>query len=300
MKANFDMQDKRLLVEEAAIRKSFTDTVYRIHKKSVDEAEMIFEREAIYYKKALTDNDTLMSCTGISLYSSFLDIAISGVSIQPGSKSEAFLEARSAKQLETEYVEGEPVLREKWIKVCRLVVTAYGELNMRIAAGQIIRMNNPIVLYDGDHFQPRTNGRGELTVDYTPSIPRKSNKIIGVWCSIIVPNEGIDFKWLLEDDVRRLAEYSRPKETDRNKNPQTAWLYRSNGGQIDPGFLEAKCIKHAMRAYTKLPVSGNVSFEGDGSDETNDAGPAGFAPNENKEKETVVINQQDEDPNSPF
>jgi hypothetical protein len=297
MQADFNISDKRLLVDEEAIRISFIDTICRIHKKSTREAEIIFERESMYYKKALTDNTTLMSCTGISLYSSFLDIAISGLSIQTGSKSEAFLEARSAKQLETENINGKPVLREKWVKVCRLVVTAYGELNMRIAAGQIIRMNNPIVLYDGDLFRPRTNERGELTINYVPSIPRKSNKIIGVWCSIIVPNGGIDFKWLLEDDITRLAEYSRPKATDSNKNPQVAWLYHSNGGQIDPGFLEAKCIKHAMRSYTKLPVSGNVSFEGD---ETNDAEPTSFAPDENKEKETVVINQQDEDPDSPF
>jgi hypothetical protein len=260
-KVNFDIADKSKLVDEPAIRESFINTLCCIHKKSPADAEMIFEREAIYYRKALSDNEWLRKCTGLSLYSSFLEIAINGLSIQPGAKSEAFLEARSAKQIVPEVRDGKTVNVEYWIKVCRLVVTAYGELNMRILSGQIVRMNNPIVIYEGDRFQPRTNERGELTVDYAPAIPRQSNHIVGVWCSVVLPKGGIDFKWLLEEDIRRLAEYSRPKKTKEGENPQTSALYRSNGGQIDPGFLEAKCIKHAMRAYTKLRLSDSIVVE---------------------------------------
>ncbi|MDR0712755.1 MAG: recombinase RecT [Bacteroidales bacterium] len=292
---NFEIQDKKLLVEDPDIQASFIDTLCRIHKKSAGEAEMIFNREALYYKKALLDNEWLRKCTGLSLYSSFLDIAISGLSIQPGSKSEAFLEARSAKQLESKEEGGKIYQKEVWVKVCRLVVTAYGELNMRIACGQIVRLNNPIVIYEGDRFQPRTNERGELTVDYAPAIPRKSTKIIGVWCSIVLPNGGIDFKWLLKEDIHRLAEYSKPKNVE---NPQSSALYRSYDGQIDPGFLEAKCIKHAMRAYTKLHISDSITLE---EDEQSEATPTGFASNETKERETVTVQQQpEEDPDMPY
>jgi hypothetical protein len=189
------------------------------------------------------------------------------------------------------------VQREVWIKVCRLALTAYGELNMRIASGQIVRINNPVVIYEGDSFQPRTNERGELTVDYAPAIPRKSNKIIGVWCSIVTSGGGLDFKWLLEDDIQRLAEYSRPRKTNYNEDPQISELYTKNGGQIDPGFLEAKCIKHAMRAYTKLHVSDNIAIE----DDEQDSETAGsFATAETKKTEAAVIIQPEEDPESPF
>jgi hypothetical protein len=295
MKADLEIKDKKLLVDEPGIRQSFIETLCRIQKKSAGDAEAIYEREALYYKKALNDNEWLRSCTGLSLYSSFLDIAISGVSIQPGSKSEAFLEARNARQIETKEQNGKIIESEVWVKVCRLVITAYGELNMRIASGQIVRVNNPVVIYEGDRFQPRTNERGELTVDYAPAIPRKSNKIIGVWCSIILPKNGIDFKWLLEDDIQRLANYSRPKS---NPNAEVSALYKSNGGQIDPGFLEAKCIKHAMRAYTKLRISETVAFE---EDETEDnQAPEGFTPPTGQgENQTVVITPE-EDPEMPF
>jgi recombinational DNA repair protein RecT len=294
MKAKLDIEDKKLLVEDPAIRQSFIDTLCRIHKKSAGEAEMIFEREATYYKKALSDSEYLRTCTGISLYSSFLEIAITGLSIQPGSKSEAYLESRGSEQEVTKTnANGTVYQKKEYVNVCRMAVTAYGELNLRIASGQIVRINNPVVIYDGDRFQPRTNERGELTVDYAPSIPRKSNKIIGVYCSIVLPNRGIDFKWLLEEDIQRLLNYSCTKN-----NPKGAKLYTSNGGQIDPGFLEAKCIKHAMRAYTKLRLSDSVVFED--SEENNETEPANFAPQEPDGKETVVINQQEEDPENPF
>lgn len=250
IKPDFNVADKTTLVDQQPIKDSFIDTLVRMHRFSPEDAEATYEREARYFKRLISQSDWLKESTGISLCSAFFEVAITGLSLQPGSKSDAYLEARNAEQL----VENQ----KRWVKVARLVVTAYGELNLRIKSGQIIRMNNPIVIYDGDKFQPCTNERGELKVDYMPAIPRKTNKIIGVYVCIVLPHNGLDFKWLLEDDITRLANYSKTK-TQKDGNA----LYSANDGQIDPGFLEAKCIKHAMRAYTKLKVSENVAFEGD-------------------------------------
>jgi len=250
IKPDFNVADKTTLVDQQPIKDSFIDTLIRMHRFSPEDAEATYEREARYFKRLISQNDWLKESTGISLCSAFFEVAITGLSLQSGSKSDAYLEARSAEQM----VEN----AKRWVKVARLVVTAYGELNLRIKSGQIIRMNNPIVIYDGDKFQPYTNERGELKVDYMPAIPRKTNKIIGVYVCIVLPHNGLDFKWLLEDDIARLSNYSKTK-TQKDGNA----LYTANDGQIDPGFLEAKCIKHAMRAYTKLKVSENVSFEDD-------------------------------------
>ncbi|GHT03487.1 hypothetical protein AGMMS49525_08660 [Bacteroidia bacterium] len=301
-KVNFDeLKDKTKLVDEPAVKESFVNTLSKIHGVSTENAEMVFEREAMYFKKALFENAWLKESTGISLYSAFLEIAITGLSIQSGSKSEAYLEARSAKQLIPVIgQDGKPYQQEQWTKVARLVVTAYGELNMRIIAGQIIRMNNPIVIYEGDKFQPKTNSRGELTVEYEPKIIGRSKKIVGVWCSIVLPNNGIDFKWLLEDDIQRLANYSKPKK----ENSSASALYNSNDGQIDPGFLEAKCIKHAMRAYTKLRLSDSVSFEEEetAAEETKEQRETTFAA-QGEEPQTVTVQTQvpnEDDADIPF
>lgn len=119
-------------------------------------------------------------------------------------------------------------------------------------------MLNPVVVYEGDKFQPRTNQQGELYVEYEPNIPRKSKTIIACWVRIILPGGISDFKWLTQEDIDRLKRYSIPRG---GQNPKPNALYEANEGQIDPGFLEAKTIKHAMRAYTKLRVGDNVMFE---------------------------------------
>lgn len=255
------------ITEDSKVRDAFISIVNKIHKKGMDEAIMIYEKESLYFKKALAGSDKLKNCTKISLYSAFTEISIQGISIQPGQKSEAYLESRGV-NIGTR---NEP----KYIDTCMLRITAYGELNMRITSGQIIRMKNPIVLYEGDHFQPLTNQRGELYVDYKPSIPRKSQKIYGAWVCIELPGDSLDFKWLLDDDIARLMKYSIPKFG--NERGSANALYTANDGQIDPGFLEAKTIKHAMRAYTKLRVSDVAAFEDDPEPET----PEAFGDNHN-------------------
>ena len=279
-KIDLNVADKKQLVEQFPIAQSFINTLMKIHKKSEADAEMIFEREAMYFKKAIVGSEKLAQCTGISLYSAFLEIAINGLSIQPGQKSEAFLEARSSKQKQGN--------SEVWVNTANLRITAYGELNMRIMSGQIVRMNNPIVIYEGDHFQPMTNQRGELIVDYKPAIPRQSKKIIGAYVCIVLPNNGLDFKWLLEDDVARLKKYSTPRASQNNQNPQANALYSSENGGIDPGFLEAKTIKHAMRAYTKLRVSDTVSFDDELEQEELDKIQNGFTPAEQAATQTTA------------
>jgi recombinational DNA repair protein RecT len=235
------------LANEERVKEQFVKTLCKMHRMEEADAEAVYEREALYYKKALLASQKLQSCNNISLYSAFLEIAVTGLSIQPGGKSEAYLESRGAKQPDGSYQ-----------NAAVLQISAYGELSMRIRAGQIIRMSNPIVLYEGDYFQPKTNARGELFVDYQSAIPRKSTSIFGCYVTIYLPHNGIDFKWLLKDDIERLRKYS-----ERGMGGKANALYAANGSQIDPGFLEAKTIKHAMRAYTKLRVGEAVSFDED-------------------------------------
>lgn len=286
-KVDFNLPAKDLIDQEA-IKESFMNTLTKIHNKTKADAEMIYERESLYYKKTVSDSQRLASATGISLYSAFQEIAITGLSIQPGGKSEAFFETRSSKAKDHEG-------KDIWVNVARLVITAYGELNMRIMAGQIIRMSNPQVIYEGDKFQPKTNELGQLIVDYMPLIPRQSKKIIGCYVRIELPRNGFDFKWLLEDDIARLANYSKPKANQNNPDPQANALYRSNEGQIDPGFLEAKTIKHAMRSYTKLRVGEYTSFDDDYEEEKNEV----FKPQAELKEEGVIINTDPND-DSPY
>lgn len=289
--ANFGLPAVELIDQEP-VKESFIDTLVKMHRFTEEDAEAMYEREARYYKRIVSENKTIAECTGLSLVSTFFEVAINCLSLQPGQKSESFIESRNSKIIKEvpEVKDGKEikVKKEVWVKLARLVITAYGELNLRIKAGQIIRANNPIVVYEGDKFQPRTNERGELTIDYAPAIPRKSKKIIGSWISLVLPHNGIDFKWLLEDDIERLKNYSIPRSSRDNPNPSPNALYMKDG-QIDPGFLEAKTIKHAFRSYTKLKTSNNVAFEGDDEKDSTSFAPA------QEPTPTVVIEQNEND-----
>ena len=271
-----DTLDPVKMVDDEKVKEQFINTYSKIHRKSIDDATVVWEKESIYYKKAVSGDEKLKKCTMLSLYSAFLEIAIQGLSIQPGQKGEAYLEARSQKVKVGN--------TDSWVNVCYLRITAYGELNLRIQSGQIIRMLNPIVVYDGDAFQARTK-EGVLYVDYEPRIPRKSKKIIACWVRIVLPGGINDFKWLTEEDIERLKKYSIPRS---GQNPQANALYTANEGQIDPGFLEAKTIKHAMRAYTKLRVGDNVMFEEEELEEKDNKAKSGFDENQ-EEKRTITV-----------
>jgi len=283
-KADFTVADKITLVDQEAIKQSFIDTRIKMHHDSESDAEALYEREARYFKRLVSASPKLKTATGVSLCSVFFEIAITGLSLQPGGKEDAFIESRGVKT-------GQKVNnKDVYIEVASLSVSAYGELNLRIKAGQIIRMSNPIVIYGNDIFKPKTNGRGELFVEYEAEIPRTSKKIIGCWVAIYLPHNGIDFKWLLEDDIERLKNYSIPKYEGGKANA----LYSSNNGQIDTGMLEAKTMKHAMRAYTKLKVSDNIQFEKDIDEieeETN-----GFT----EEIKPVVVTEEENEDNGGF
>lgn len=280
-KVKFDLPAIEI-TEQEAVKAGFIDTCMKMHGMKEIDAIGVYERELRYYKRAVNESEKLKQCTGISLVSAFLELSIQRLSLQPGQKADCYLEARSSKITVPEQKGDKIVNVDKWIQVCRIVVSAYGELNLRIQSGQIIRMNNPIVLYDGDHFQPKTTERGELTVEYWPAIPRKSNTIIGCWVSMVLPHNGIDFKWLLADDIERLKKFSVPKtRATADYTPQANALYTANDGQIDPGFLEAKTIKHAFRSKTKLKISDAIAFEDDPEEEQQQS----FA--ETKQAETV-------------
>lgn len=93
-------------------------------------------------------------------------------------------------------------------------------------------------------------------ITYSAAIPRKSSNVIGAFIRIVRCDGSEDYQWLLEGDIQRLAKFS-AKNNSYYKDGQRVEgkaneLYYSNGGGIDPGFLENKMIKHAFDAYPKV------------------------------------------------
>lgn len=205
---------------------------------------MVYESEKFHFQKQLAEKPELAEASKLSLYGAFMDVAVQGLSFDP-SKKLCYLLTRNVKTKKAD--------REVWEKRAYLAISPYGELFLRTECGQIRAADNPEVVYEGEPFRVISTGSGKV-VEHELKFPREG-RIIGSYIRIVKPDGTIDFGILSLDDIERFAKASEKQ----NKGTQNA-LYTSNGGQIDKGFLLAKTIKHAFRAYPKVQVRGKFSM----------------------------------------
>lgn len=220
--------------------------------------EAVYEREAIFFNRQLRDNEKLRKCSGTSVFYSFIDLAVRGLTLEPGAQALCYLIPRNCKVGTSQ--DG----RDVWEAVCNLTISGYGELVLRAKAGQIRHADNPVIVYEGDTFQyGEQNGR--KIVNYMSAFPRTSNRIVACFIKITRADGTIDYSVMTEQDWSRLQAYSAknnsyfdPNTKQRVSRPNE--LYNVNG-QIDTGFLMAKCIKHAFKTYPKLKIGKGTSLE---------------------------------------
>lgn len=247
------------VIRNERVRSQFINVYNSIWKEGGEQA---YEREAIYFNQQLRDKSSLRECSGTSIFYAFIDLAVRGLTLAPGAQALCYLIPRSVKTGTNE--RGSDI----WEKVCNLTISGYGELLLRKNAGQIRHADNPVIVYEGDSFQYGEQN-GQKVVNYMSAFPRTSNKIVACFIKITRADGTIDYSVMTEQDWLRLKEYSDKQNTyfDRKENK---WVTRSNelygndikgNGQIDTGFLMAKCIKHAFKTYPKLNIGRGSALE---------------------------------------
>lgn len=282
MKANDVIRNER-------VRNQFISVYNSIWKEG---GEQVYEREAIYFNQQLRDKANLRECSGTSIFYSFIDLAVRGLTLAPGSQALCYLIPRSVKTGTDE--RGNDV----WEKVCNLTISGYGELVLRKNAGQIRHADNPVIVYEGDSFQYGEQN-GQKIVNYMSAFPRTSNKIVACFLKITRADGTIDYSVMTEQDWLRLKGYSDKQNTyfDRKTNQ---WVVKSNelygkNGQIDTGFLMAKCVKHAFKTYPKLNIGRGSTLETEIIEQqSTDFDPyGGVAQKEMQKQEEHFANQSD-------
>lgn len=234
------------VVENPKVEQKFVQMYDKIWGK--DLGEQIYNKEKFNFNKILTETPALQECTPLSLYGCFLDIAVSGLSLDQTGRPQCYIMTRNVK-VKTGNT-------ERWEKRANIQVSAYGEIYMRQRAGQIRYCDNPVVVYEGDIFSiGLENGVKKIT--YQAAIPRASNRIIAAFMRIVRNDGSEDYQWMLENDWQRLARYS----DKNNKGKGANALYTSNNGQIDSGFLENKLMKHAFDTYPKVKTGNFTVME---------------------------------------
>ncbi len=227
--------------------------------------EAAYERESRYFNRLLAEKEDIRTkCTHFSLFTSFLDVAISGLSLEPGARAQAYLLARSIAV--DAYMDERGQKKNRYETQCVLTVSGYGELVLRARCGQIRHADNPVIVYEEDSFEFGERN-GQKFVNYTCRLPHQSGRIVACFMKITRADGSADYAVMLPEDWQRLSGFS--ARQNRKYNPQTRqWengkpndLYTAQGGQIDPGFLVAKCIKHAFKAYPKARVGRATQLE---------------------------------------
>lgn len=246
------------VVKNGSVREQFISVYNSIWQEG---GESVYEREAIYFSQQLREKKELLQCTAISVYYCFIDLAVKGLTLAPGSQALCYLLPRSVN------VGNDRNGNTIWEKVCNLTISAYGELVLRTRAGQIRYADNPVIVYDGDTFQYGEQN-GNKVVNYMSAFPKVSNKIVACFMKITRADGSVDYSVMTEADWKRLEKYSlknngsyRDSKTGQMVQRGANDLYQSDNGQIDIGFLIAKCIKHAFKTYPKLKIGKGMVLE---------------------------------------
>lgn len=222
--------------------------------------EPAYERESIFFNRILADNEKLMKgVTRFSIFTTFIDLAVCGLSVEPGVRALAYLQGRNAKI--GKGADGKDIYEGR----LTLTISGYGELVLRSRCGQIKYADNPVLVYGEDSFS-FSDTNGAKSVSYTCNLPHKSNHIIACFIRITRTDGSIDYSVMYEEDWGRLAGYS-AKQNKRWDNERRQYimspneLYTSNNGGIDAGFLMAKCIKHAFKTYPKVRIGKGTELQ---------------------------------------
>lgn len=247
------------IVEHPIVKERFIE----IYETLWGNGEAAYQRESIHFNKALRDNDNgkLQRATPFSIFTAFIDLAVCGLSLEPGTRALAYLMGRNVNIGTRE--------QPKWEGRCVLTVSGYGELVMRTRAGQIRHADNPVLVYDNDEFSFRdTDGR--KSISYTCNLPHTGHNITACYLRITRADGSIDYSVMLPEDWCRLAGYSMKQNRSKANNGKANELYGMDAQgvvHIDPGFLMAKCIKHAFKSYPKVRIGRGTELQSQQVDE---------------------------------
>ena len=249
------------IVGNPAVRERFIQIYNTLH----GDGEAAYERESVYFNQQLRDSEggKLQNATRFSIFTAFIDLAVCGLSLAPGSRAQCYLLGRNVNVGTKDH--------PQWKGRCVLTVSGYGELVLRMRAGQIRYADNPVLVYENDEFS-FADRDGRKSVSYVAHLPHTGKKIVACYLGITRADGSRDYGVLFEEDWQRLMAYSLKNNQRRNARGEVYGnanaLYTSGeDNTIDPGFLCAKCIKHAFKTYPKISIGKNTELQSEQPDD---------------------------------
>ena len=82
------------VVRNELVKQQFINVYNAVWREGGEQA---YEREAFYFQSILRDKPNLKDCTPLSFYFAFIDIAVQGISLEPGPRAMCYLLPRNFK-----------------------------------------------------------------------------------------------------------------------------------------------------------------------------------------------------------
>lgn len=217
------------IVEDPKVGNKFIALFNGVHGTKSGEA--FYHAEKFNFTKVLQENEELQKCDKLSLYGSFLDVAVNGLSFDP-TKNLVYLVPFNV-NIGTRN-------NPKWVKKAKLHISPYGELLIRQKVGQIKHADNPVLVYEGDEFRVTTTETG-TRVFHECNYGNRTDKLIACFLRIVRNDDTVDFKVMTVEELEIIRKSS--------KTPNGPSWTNAYGG-----MFMAKVIKHAFKTYPKVRV----------------------------------------------
>lgn len=231
------------------------------NQKFGDGGEVFFEEQKALFNNELLNGSFkgyLAKAPSLCIHDAFMNLAINGLSLEKGSSTLCYLMGYSNYDKNT----------KEYNYTAKITYTGYGEILLRQRAGQIVRCDNPVVVYSCDEFRFGERD-GHKFVEYIKQYPRQAGSYIAAcYVKIILPGGGYDYFVMDREGIDRLKAYSEKFSGKSGPNALYGGTYTGNDGKeyfrdIDTGFLVSKTCKHAFKNYPKLKVGIGAQLQAD-------------------------------------
>lgn len=232
----------------------FVNKFMAVYRAPKEQAVAFYEREKDNFMKRVSEVEAIKQCTSMSIFLAFMQVGGWKLSFEGGSQSDVYL------------IPGNRNVGTKdnpqWIKEVLAQPSPYGEKKIRMETGQIKHVGTPTVIYDCDQYKEYTGKDSRIMVEWTKGNRTEKSKITGSFILLEYPDGSKEFKTFDHEDIVSW----RTASAKKNKGNANI-LYTSNGGQIDPKFLQGKTLKHAFKLFPRVisapKVPDNFLPEGD-------------------------------------
>lgn len=265
------------------------------NQKFGEGGEVFFEEQKALFNNELLNGSFkgyLAKAPSLCIHDAFMNLAINGLSLEKGSSTLCYLMGYSNYDKNT----------REYNYTAKITYTGYGEILLRQRAGQIVRCDNPVVVYSCDEFRFGERD-GHKFVEYIKQSPRQAGSyIVACYVKIILPGGGYDYFVMDREGIDRLKTYSEKFSGKNGPNALYGGVYTGNDGKeyfrdIDTGFLVSKTCKHAFKNYPKLKVGIGAQLQADiDTNQSAQEQKQEIFGSQQQQKQGVKINASDDDP----